>query len=176
MQTSNYGAKSKVQILIAIGANLPSVYGSPLESCIAALDALEDRAIRIIRRSRWYETAPVPLSSQPWFVNGVAAVDSMLDPAALLETLHDVETRFGRERAGPAAARSMDLDLLDYRGHVADGAPPPELPHPRLADRAFVLLPLAEVAPGWIHPRSGVGIAALIDALDPGQIAEPMNL
>ena len=99
MQTSNYGAKSKGQILIAIGANLPSVYGSPLESCIAALDALEDRAIRIIRRSRWYETAPVPLSSQPWFVNGVAAVDSMLDPAALLETLHDVETRFGRDIA-----------------------------------------------------------------------------
>ena len=174
MQTSNYGAKSKGQILIAIGANLPSVYGSPLESCIAALDALEDRAIRIIRRSRWYETAPVPLSSQPWFVNGVAAVDSMLDPAALLETLHDVETRFGRERAEPAAPRTLDLDLLDYRGCLRDGTPPPELPHPRLANRAFVLLPLADVAPEWTHPRSGEDIAALIDALGPDQVAEPM--
>ncbi len=175
MLTSNYGTKSKGQILIAVGANLPSDFGSPLETCIAALDALEDRAVRVISRSRWYKTAPVPLSSQPWFINGVIAVESHLDPAALLRTLHDIENRFGRERAGSAAARSLDLDLLDYRGSLADGVPPPELPHPRLADRAFVLLPMAEVAPGWIHPRSGEGIASLIDALGPGQIAEPVE-
>ena len=175
MQTSIYGAKSQGQVLIAVGANLPSGEKSPLETCIAALDALEDRAVRVISRSRWYQTAPVPLSSQPWFINGVVAGDSQLDPAALLKTLHDVENLFGRERAGPAAARSLDLDLLDYRGTLADGVPPPELPHPRLADRAFVLLPMADVAPGWIHPRSGQGIAALIEALNPGQIAEPLE-
>ncbi len=175
MQTSIYGARSTDQILIGIGANLPSVYGSPLESCVAALDALGDMAVRVIRQSRWYKSAPVPMSTQPWFVNGVVVVDSLLDPVALLEALQQVENRFGRDRPGPAAPRSLDLDLLDYRGSLRRGAPPPELPHPRLADRAFVLLPLAEVAPGWTHPRSGEGIATLIDALPPGQIAEPMG-
>ena len=174
-QTSIYGVKSKGQILIGIGANLPSSFGSPLESCIAALDALGDMAVHVIRNSRWYQSAPMPVSTQPWFVNGVAVVDCPHDPVALLKVLHDVENRFGRERPGPAAPRTLDLDLLDYRGCLSDGAPPPELPHPRLADRAFVLLPLAEVAPGWTHPRSGENIATLIEALAPDQVAEPMG-
>ena len=174
MQTSIYGAESNDQILIGVGANLPSAYGSPLESCVAALDALGNMAVRVVRQSRWYTSAPVPASTQPWFVNGVAVLDSQLDPAALLEVLHEVEARFGRERAEPAAPRTLDLDLLDYRGCLRDGTPPPELPHPRLANRAFVLLPLADVAPEWTHPRSGEDIAALIDALGPDQVAEPM--
>ena len=174
MQTSIYGAESNDQILIGIGANLPSDYGSPLESCVAALDALGNMAVRVVRQSRWYTSAPVPASTQPWFVNGVAALDCRLDPAALLKLLHEVEARFGRERSAPAAPRTLDLDLLDYRGVLRDGAPPPELPHPRLGSRAFVLLPLAEVAPGWMHPRSGTGIAALIEALGPDQTAEPI--
>lgn len=174
MQTSIYGVKSNGRILIGVGANLPSDFGSPLESCVAALDALRDKAVRIVRQSRWYKSAPVPLSTQPWFVNGVVAAASRLDPAALLEVLHEVENRFGRERPVPGASRTLDLDLLDYGGLLRDGAPPPELPHPRLEDRAFVLLPLAEVAPDWTHPRSGEGVATLIGKLAPGQFAEPM--
>ena len=142
---------------------------------MAALGVLEDMDVRVISRSRWYKSAPVPVSSQPWFINGVAAVDSHLDPADLLKALHMVENRFGRERSGPAAARSLDLDLLDYRGSLADGVPPPELPHPRLADRAFVLLPMAEAAPGWIQPRSGKETTVLINALGPDQVAEPID-
>lgn len=175
MQTSIYDVNHNDLILIGIGANLPSAYGSPLETCVAALEYLGDLGVRVTRQSRWYKSAPVPVSSQPWFINGVAAVDCDLDPAALLEALHGVENHFGRERPERAAARSLDLDLLDYRGGLRDGAPPPELPHPRLTDRAFVLLPLAEVAPDWAHPRSGEDIAALIAALDPGQIAEPLD-
>ena len=174
MQTSIYDVQSNDLVLIAIGANLPSAFGSLLESCAAALDALADASVGVVRRSRWYRSAPVPASTQPWFVNGVAALDCRLDPAALLKVLHEVEARFGRERGGPDAPRTLDLDLLDYRGVLRDGAPPPELPHPRLGSRAFVLLPLAEVAPGWTHPRSGTGIAALIEALGPDQTAEPM--
>ncbi len=174
MQTSIYGAKAKGQILIGIGANLPSVHGSPLESCIAALNSLGDMSIRVVCQSRWYRSAPIPMSTQPWFVNGVAAVECRLDPAALLKALHEVENRFGRVRPGPAAPRTLDLDLLDYRGLLRDGPAPPELPHPRLGDRAFVLLPLSEIAPEWVHPRSGETIASLIGALDPGQTAEPI--
>lgn len=172
MQTSIYRTKAKGQILIGIGANLPSINGSPLENCVAALNILGNMTISVICQSCWYKSAPVPLSTQPWFVNGVAVIDSELDPAALLEALHEVENSFGRVRSGPAAPRTLDLDLLDYRGLLRDGSAPPELPHPRLADRAFVLLPLAEIAPEWVHPRSGKTIASLIDALDPGQTAE----
>lgn len=175
MQTSLHGVKPNDRILIGIGANLPSDFGSPLESCAAALDALADRSVRVVGQSRWYKSAPVPLSAQPWFVNGVAAVASSLDPAALLEVLHEVEDRFGRERPAPGASRTLDLDLLDYGGLLRDGAPPPELPHPRIGDRAFVLLPLAEVAPDWTHPRSGEGVATLIGKLAPGQFAEPLE-
>ncbi len=162
-------------VLIGLGANLPSAFGSPRETCAAALDSLGEFDVTVSRRSLWYESAPVPPSDQPWFVNGVAAVETALDPAALLATLLEVERCFGRERNGRWAARTLDLDLLDYRGLLRDGPPPPTLPHPRLEDRAFVLLPLGEVAPGWRHPRSGRSIDALIAALGPGQTARPME-
>ena len=175
MQTRINGVRHHDLILIGIGANLPSAHGSPLETCVAAVAYLGDLGVRVTRQSRWYKSAPVPVSSQPWFINGVAAVDCDLDPAALLDVLHGVENHFGRERSERAAARSLDLDLLDYRGGLRDGAPPPELPHPRLTGRAFVLLPLAEVAPDWVHPRSGKDIATLTAALDPGQIAQALD-
>lgn len=175
MQTSIYGGQPHDLILIGIGANLPSAFGSPLQTCMAAVESLGEFGVCVSRRSRWYKTAPLPVSDQPWFINGVAAVECDLDPEALLQALHTVEHGFGRERSGIGAARCLDLDLLDYHGVLRDGGAPPELPHPRLADRAFVLLPLAEVAPAWVHPRSGETIAGLIAALDPGQIAEAMD-
>lgn len=117
-----------------------------------------------MRRSRWWTGPPVPPSDQPWYVNGVAAVQTDVPAAELLGLLHRVEAEFGRVRSVPNAARPLDLDLLDYAGRV-DPVGPPVLPHPRLTDRAFVLLPLAEVAPDWRHPASGVPLAALIAAL-----------
>ncbi|MFQ5783460.1 MAG: 2-amino-4-hydroxy-6-hydroxymethyldihydropteridine diphosphokinase [Alphaproteobacteria bacterium] len=160
-------------ILIGLGANLPSAHGTPRETCEAALAALDAAGVRILRRSRWYRSAPVPPSSQPWFVNGVAALETTLDPAALLALLLDIEHRFGRVREARWEARRLDLDLLDYRGQLR-AAPPPELPHPRLAERAFVLLPLAEVAPAWRHPRLGMPLEALIAALPEGQEIDPL--
>ena len=160
-------------VLIGLGANLPSSGGAPQETCEAALDSLRAADVTIVRRSRWYRSAPVPPSSQPWFVNGVAAVDTVLDAVALLALMLEIERQFGRVRGAPAAARPLDLDLLDYRGEVRTGAPAPELPHPRLHERAFVLVPLAEVAPNWRHPLLGLSVEALIEALPPGQAIEP---
>jgi 2-amino-4-hydroxy-6-hydroxymethyldihydropteridine diphosphokinase len=154
-------------ILIAFGANLPGPRGSPTDTCQAALEELTRRGVRIRRRSPFYESAPVPPSGQPWYVNGVAAVATDLAPEALLALLHDVERQFGRERRVANEARVIDLDLLAYGGLVRDA--PPILPHPRLALRAFVLLPLRDVAPGWVHPASGLGVEALIARLPPGQ-------
>ena len=163
-------------ILLALGANLPHPrWGPPSATCAAALAALTAAGIRPVRCSRWYRSRPVPASDQPDFVNGVAAVETALEPAALLAELHRIEAVFGRRRGAANAARTLDLDLLAYDERVADGCDGgPVLPHPRLAERAFVLLPLAEVAPGWRHPVSGAGIAALVAALPAGAEAQPL--
>jgi len=161
-------------ILIGLGANLPSSVGGPRETCEAALAALSRAGVATARCSRWYRSAPVPVSDQPWFVNGVAAIETALDPAALLALMLDVERRLGRVREERWGPRLIDLDLLDYRGLVR-ARPAPVLPHPRLAERGFVLLPLAEVVPGWRHPGTGATIAELVAALPAGQAVEPLD-
>ncbi len=160
-------------IVIGLGANLPSALGPPRATLEAALDALGEAGVRVVARSRWYRTAPVPRSAQPWFINAAAAVATPLPPAELLALLHRIESRFGRQRGERNAARSLDLDLLAYHDLVVEEGGL-VLPHPRLQERAFVLLPLAEVAPDWRHPRLGRSIAELIAALPPGQSAEPL--
>ncbi len=161
-------------ILLGLGANLPSAAGPPQATLEAALAALGAAGVVTLSRSRWWRTAPVPMSDQPWFLNGVAAVATGLGPAELFLLMRTIELRFGRKRGIPNAARSLDLDLLDYDGRVVD-APGLVLPHPRLAERAFVLLPLAEIAPGWRHPKSRLSVEALIAALPQGQKAEPIG-
>ena len=161
-------------IIIGLGANLPSRFGEPRETCAAALAALAARGVHPLRRSRLWRTAPVPVSDQPWFVNAVAVVDTDLPPDALLDVLSFIERDFGRVRGERNAARGIDLDLLDYRGwqmytdHLT-------LPHPRLHDRAFVLQPLADIAPDWCHPLTRHPLADLIAALPAGQVAEAMD-
>lgn len=160
-------------ILLGLGANLPTArYGAPRETLEAALAALEAEGVRIIARSRWYRTAPVPPSDQPWFVNAVVAVATDRTPADLLALLHRIEARFGRRRQQRNEARPIDLDLLAYDDVVFDEGGL-VLPHPRLHQRAFVLLPLAEVAPGWPHPRLKRVVEALIAELPADQRAEP---
>ena len=163
-------------ILIALGSNLFSdAYGSPQDICVAAVKALEKRGVPITARSRWFQTAPVPVSNQPWFVNGVVAVETLLQPAELLGLLHDVEAEFGRTRKIRNEARILDLDLIAYHDCIMDGPEGPVLPHPRLHERAFVLLPLADIDPDWRHPVSGAAVADLIAALPADQQAQPID-
>lgn len=156
-------------ILIALGANLPSAAGNPADTLASALRALDARNITVERQSGFYRSAAWPNPADPPFVNAVAAVRTDLSPEALLERLHDVEAQFGRSRSHANAPRTLDLDLLDYDGLVQTG--PPELPHPRMEGRAFVLLPLREVVPDWRHPMSGETVDALISRLPPSDIA-----
>lgn len=162
-------------ILIGLGANLTHPeHGAPQRTCEAALAALDALGIRVLRRSRWYRSAPVPASDQPWFVNGVAELASERDPAALLACLHRVEADFGRVRQAVDEARLLDLDLLAYGRRVSAPGETPRLPHPRLSERAFVVLPLAELAPDWRHPESGLSARQLAARLPPGQTALPL--
>lgn len=163
-----------VRALIAIGANLPSRAGSARATCEAAVDALAQAGLRIVARSRWFESPPDPPSDQPWYVNGVVAVETALSPPALLARMNAIEARFGRERTVRNAARTLDLDLIDYGGEVRPGPEPPLVPHPRLEGRAFVLRPLADVAPGWRHPVSGASLAELLARLPADTVCRPL--
>lgn len=153
-------------ILIGFGANLQSAeWGPPAATLEAAFEALGGLGIDVIARSRFYESAPVPPSGQPWFVNAAARVRTDLGPEALLQALLGLEARFGRVREAPGAARVLDLDLLAYCGILTPADAHPALPHPRLHERAFVLRPLAEMVPDWRHPRLGKTPGELIGLL-----------
>lgn len=157
-------------ILIALGANLPSPVGPPAKTLRAALAELEKRGVRVLTCSRFFETSPVPASDQPDFVNAVAEVATDLPPDALLGLLHDVEAAYGRTRAETWEARTLDLDLLAYHETVTAENRVKSwgslvLPHPRLHERHFVLVPLSEVAPAWLHPVWGKTAAALLAEL-----------
>ena len=139
-------------ILIGIGGNLESAqFGPPCDTLTAALAALKEKRIRILTRSGWYRTEPVPRSDQPWFVNAVVSLATELGAKDLLNALQATERQFGRVREEPNAPRILDLDILDYQGEVMDTTSL-VLPHPRLHERRFVLIPIAEIAPDWRHP------------------------
>jgi 2-amino-4-hydroxy-6-hydroxymethyldihydropteridine diphosphokinase len=144
-----------------------------METLKAAMGELGRRGIKVVRLSPWYRSAPVPAADQPWFDNAVAEVATELPADALLVVLHQVEEVFGRARSVPNAARRIDLDLLDFRGEIAtEGPGKATLPHPRLTARAFVLRPLADLAPHWRHPVSGASIEELSRALPADQLIE----
>lgn len=154
-----------MMILVAIGANLPVQGRLPLETCRWAAGELDRLpGLRLRGLSRWYRTAPVPASDQPDYINGVAHLVGEISPEALLAGLLEIEARAGRVRVVPNAARTLDLDIIAMAGLVRD-APDPIVPHPRAHLRAFVLWPVREVAPDWVHPRLGLGVKELIDRL-----------
>lgn len=161
-------------IFVALGANLPSIYGEPHETLAAAMEALGKAGIHVAARSSVWLTAPVPVSDQPWYHNAVVRVETDLSPYALLERLQGIENEFGRVRSIRNAPRVIDLDLIAYNDSILDR---PELivPHPRMHLRAFVLLPLRELAPGWGHPVTGAALADLIAALPVDQLAKVMD-
>jgi 2-amino-4-hydroxy-6-hydroxymethyldihydropteridine diphosphokinase len=162
-------------ILIGIGGNIASPrFGPPRNTLTAALVALEREGIGIVARSGWYRSEPVPSSNQPWFVNAVASLTTEFGARALLAVMQAIETRFGRVRGPPNAARILDLDLLDHRGQVME-TPSLILPHPRLHQRRFVLAPLAEIAPNWRHPLLGMTAGQLLAQLGADQQIERLS-
>jgi len=157
-------------IIVGVGANLPGPGQVDARgTCEAALRRLEERGVQVAALSPWYESEPVPRSDQPWYVNAVARLTCHHGASALLTLLHAVEAAIGRVRGAANAARTLDLDLLDFDGAVSDEGAWPVMPHPRMHARAFVLLPLRDIAPDWTHPVSCLGLDTLIADLPPDQ-------
>ena len=170
--------------LIAVGANMPSVAGDPAETVAAALRHLSGHGCHVTAVSGFYRTAAVPPGSGPDFVNAAAVLRVEETPEAVLARLHATEAAFARRRDARWGPRTLDLDLIamgdavlpdaathaEWRGLDAaqQQSRTPDrliLPHPRMQERAFVLVPLADVAPGWRHPVLARSVAQMVASL-----------
>lgn len=148
-------------IYVALGANVPSPAGPPEVTLRRALAAMPRHGIQVLAVSLFYRTPAWPNPADPPFVNAVVEVKTRLFPGELMKTLLVIEKAFGRVRKRPNEPRTLDLDLIDYGGLVSD-AEQLMLPHPRMHERAFVLRPLADIAPAWRHPDTGESVLALL--------------
>ena len=177
--------------LIALGGNQPSAVGDPAQTLHAAIKQISFLGVEVERVSTFYQTPSFPPGSGRDFVNAAIAVRSGLAAPDLLALLHEVERHFGRERLHRWGARTLDLDLIangdrivpdaatfdHWRGLTLDQQKteaPTQLilPHPRLQDRAFVLVPLADIAPDWRHPVLGLTVLEMLARLPAEEPAE----
>ena len=177
--------------LIALGANIVSPYGPPEVTLHAALEEIAQLVGKVTGKSRFFRTPCFPAGAGPDYVNAAVALSTTLSAPAILSALHRIEANFGRERVQRWGMRTLDLDLLaldtlvlpDAATHAAWRALPPDLqkmrapeelilPHPRLQDRAFVLVPLADVAPDWLHPILRQTVRQMRDACPAADLAE----
>jgi 2-amino-4-hydroxy-6-hydroxymethyldihydropteridine diphosphokinase len=139
-------------ILVALGSNVSGPWGNPRNTVRRALRELDQGGLKLVKASRLLVTKPFGVTGQPDFINAVARIETKLKPEALLRHLHAIEASAGRLRAERWGPRTLDLDLLDYNGLRRRFPSGLVLPHPGIAERLFVLEPLAEIAPGWVHP------------------------
>lgn len=163
--------------LVALGTNMPMRDLAGPVLLAAAVNAMEQAGLRVVSRSGVWETDPWPPSAQAPYHNAVVALETSAgDPRALFEELRSIEREFGRERRERWGPRTLDLDILDFDGQAGQFGDL-TIPHARLAERAFVLAPLAEAAPAWRHPVTARSAAELLSGLPPGQgvrrVAEP---
>jgi 2-amino-4-hydroxy-6-hydroxymethyldihydropteridine diphosphokinase len=178
-------------IFVALGSNLGDGGLNPADTVKTALGAIDTTLGHVTRRSGLYTTPCFPVGAGPDFVNAVAQVDTPLAAGKCLQALHEIETHFGRTRNVRWDARTLDLDLLDHNSQILPdlngyrawldmpleqqkSRAPDQLilPHPRIQDRGFVLVPWAEIAPDWCHPVIGKTTVQMRDALPAQDLAE----
>ena len=161
-------------VVIALGSNDKGVWPSCIDLLEAAVARFRAEGIDVLARSSWWRSAAWPDPSDPPFVNGVAVISTAHDPHALMATLGRLEEAFGRERSRVNAQRTLDLDLIAY-GRLSGDLDGLILPHPRAAERRFVMGPMAEIAPAWTHPTAGKTAQALAQSCAVGTDARPVR-
>ena len=156
-------------IYIGIGSNLNGKNNeTPLQNCKKALVELK-KEVNICKISSWYKSEPIPVSNQPWFINGVIEISTNKSSLDLLEFILSIEEVFGRVREKKNEARILDLDIIDYKKKILYIKNKLIIPHPRMHERSFVLQPLSELNPKWMHPIKKKGIKELIRNLNDKQ-------
>ncbi|MDC0549218.1 2-amino-4-hydroxy-6-hydroxymethyldihydropteridine diphosphokinase [Alphaproteobacteria bacterium] len=154
------------KIIIAIGGNLYSKNGlHPVEICQEAIKSLKSMSIIVEKQSSWYRSDPIPKSDQPKFFNSVLVASTTLNELDVLNSLHDIEKKFGRIRKNTNEARIIDLDLIDYSSKIHKSNEI-ILPHPRAHLRRFVMQPLYEIEKKWVHPILKTSVAEILEQLD----------
>lgn len=160
------------RVLIGFGSNL----GDSMQICAAAIDRLRAHPhLQVCKTSSFYRTSPLLLADQPWFINGVVLAETDMSPQSLLDAIQEIETEFGRDRQIRWGPRSLDLDLLAY-GNLEVNLPTLTVPHPQLHARRFVLEPLLELIPDWVHPTLKVSVRDLLQRLPDGGDQEVQRL
>ena len=159
-------------VIVALGCNDKGVWASCREALEAALARFRSEGIDVVARSSWWSSMAWPDPQDPPFLNGVVIVATRHDPHALMAALGRIEDVFGRQRSVRNAPRTLDLDLIAY-GRLSGDLDGLILPHPRAAERRFVMGPIAEIAPDWIHPHGGVA-QALAASATVGRDAHPV--
>ncbi len=154
---------------------MPGKLGSPETTICEAVKAIEAHDIIVTKKSRIWLTSPVPVSNQPLYRNAVIEVTTDLEAEDLLSVLQSIENEFGRTRKCRNDPRVLDLDLLDYQAMNVD-TQNLVLPHPRMHERGFVLLPLQEIAADWRHPVLKTPLSMLISQLPEDQVASPLEV
>ena len=156
-------------IYIGIGSNLNGKNNeTPLQNCKKALVELK-KEVNICKISSWYKSEPIPVSNQPWFINAVIEISTNKSSLDLLEFILSIEKVFGRVREKKNEARILDLDIIDYKKKILYIKNKLIIPHPRMHERSFVLQPLSELNPKWMHPIKKKGIKELIRNLNDKQ-------
>ncbi|MGA7624611.1 MAG: 2-amino-4-hydroxy-6-hydroxymethyldihydropteridine diphosphokinase [Candidatus Acidiferrales bacterium] len=145
------------KVYLSLGSNL----GDRAQNIARSIEALAARGIRLMKQSSLYETEPVELRAQEWFLNSVIEVETNKTPQELMHQVLEIERGMGRIRTAPKGPRIIDMDILLY-GLRTVREPNLEIPHPRMADRRFVLVPFAEIAPDAVHPTYKKTIAELL--------------
>lgn len=158
-------------VIVALGCNDKGAWRDCREALEAALARFRAEGIDVLARSAWWRSDAWPDPTDPPFLNGVVIVRTAHDPHALMAALGRIEEAFGRRREARNAPRTLDLDLIAY-GRLKGDLDGLILPHPRAAERKFVMGPLAEIAPGWRHPAGGTA-KALAGAATVGLDASP---
>jgi 2-amino-4-hydroxy-6-hydroxymethyldihydropteridine diphosphokinase len=189
--------KDKIQMIIALGSNQQAAEASPQLIVEQAIEALHGRGPVIRKISRFYQTPCFPVGAGPDYVNGACLLETTWSPSEVIKTLHAIEQEFGRKRIQRWGQRTLDLDLIGVEDLVCPSLKthdkwrnldlatqkseaPTELivPHPRVQDRAFVLIPMMDIAPDWVHPILGLSVSEMLDALPSGEKVDviPLNV